>query len=109
MKRECIVFIFINDIDDTESNVCTKSQVAAIKAKGWTPYYYGTFMTTWGDTLEGWLEYEGMDENANAISQPTIEGIDKNAPIYNLAGQRIENLQGKKGVYIVGGKKVLIQ
>jgi len=44
-----------------EGNVCTKPQVAAAKAKGWTPYYYnGT----------KWLEYEGYDDSAQSISLP---------------------------------------
>ena len=38
-----------------EENVCTKSQVAAIKAKGWKPRYYNE------ETYE-WTEYEGSDE-----------------------------------------------
>lgn len=37
---------------DDEGNVCTKSQVAAAKAKRWTPYYYDN----------GYKEYEGSDE-----------------------------------------------
>ena len=37
-----------------EGNICTKSQVAAIKAKGWTPYcLYNS----------DWAEYEGSDDN----------------------------------------------
>jgi hypothetical protein len=36
-----------------EGNVCTKSQVAAAKAKGWTPNYFNG---------SKWLEYEGSDD-----------------------------------------------
>ncbi len=38
-----------------EENVCTKSQVAALKAKGWTPRYYN-------EEEDDWTEYEGSDE-----------------------------------------------
>lgn len=76
----------------------TKSQVAEIKAKGWTPIYY--------DGSER-VEYEGMYD-ADAIVIPKINSIDENAPIY-LASQRVESLQGKKGIFIVGGKKVLVK
>lgn len=38
-----------------EENVCTKTQVAAIKAKGWMPRYYN-------EEEDDWTEYEGSDE-----------------------------------------------
>ena len=40
------------EISRNEGNVMTKAQVAAAKAKGWTPYYYDS--NSWR-----WLEYEG--------------------------------------------------
>lgn len=40
---------------DTEGNVCTKAQVAAVKAKGWFPCYYDS------NTKE-YVEYEGSEE-----------------------------------------------
>lgn len=43
----------INDSSD-EGNICTKNQVAAIKAKGWTPYWLYN---------NGYAEYEGSDDN----------------------------------------------
>ena len=42
-----------NGTNNNEGNVCTKSQVAAIKAKGWTPLCYNG---------SEWVEYEGSDE-----------------------------------------------
>ena len=42
-----------NGTNNNEGNVCTKSQVAAIKAKGWTPLCYSG---------SEWVEYEGLDE-----------------------------------------------
>ena len=48
-------FDVIDYSEGDEENVCTKSQVAAIKAKGWKPRYYNE------ETYE-WTEYEGSDE-----------------------------------------------
>ena len=45
----------IDNYEGDEENVCTKSQVAALKAKGWKPRYYNE------ETYE-WTEYEGSDE-----------------------------------------------
>ena len=84
---------------DNEGNVCTNSQVAAIKAKGRIPRYLDG--TTWF-----WLDYEGSDDDPTGI-KPNVETEDANAPIYDLSGKRVNNLEGKKGVYIIGGKKVL--
>lgn len=50
--EEYLLNIYRNTEGD-EGNVCTKSQVTAIKDKGWTPYYYnGT----------EWIEYEGSED-----------------------------------------------
>ena len=52
-------FYVIDNTENDEGNVCTVAQVAAVKAKGWVPYYYnGT----------DWLEYEGSDDT------PTMKG-----------------------------------
>ena len=48
------LFVVIDNSYNDEGNVCTTAQVAAAKAKGWTPYYhYGTM----GD------EYKGSDDH----------------------------------------------
>ena len=39
----------------TEENVCTKSQVAALKAKGWNPMQ-------WDDDEYKWVDYPGSDD-----------------------------------------------
>lgn len=83
-----------NGGSDKEGNVCTTDHVAIAKTKGWS------VENRWG------VEYEGV---ATGITLPTIESIDENTPIYDLSGKRVNNLQGKKGVYIVGGKKVLVK
>ena len=49
------LFDVIDNSYGDEENVCTKSQVAALKAKGWTPRYYN-------EEEDDWTEYEGSDE-----------------------------------------------
>ena len=48
-------FDVIDNSYGDEENVCTKSQVAALKAKGWMPRYYN-------EEEDEWFEYEGSDE-----------------------------------------------
>ena len=52
-----------------ETNVCTKKQVAAVKAKGWIPQYYNG---------EGWVEYEGSDDTSipTSISLPVSQTVE---------------------------------
>jgi len=78
-----------------EGNVCTTTQAVAIKAKGWTPYY-------WDSSQKSWLEYAGSDPSY--IKQTQIE-IDEHTPIYDLSGRRLS--QPGKGISIIGGKKVM--
>ncbi len=86
--------VFDNTMGE-ESNVFTKAQAAAVKAKGWTPEYYnGT----------KWLEYGGSDETR-------IEGVtndeQKLSPVYSLSGQRLA--APKKGINIINGRKVIVK
>lgn len=55
------------------------------------------------NTQIGFSGFEFTPDSGDGISNLTIESVDANAPMYNLAGQRV----GKnfKGVYIQGGKK----
>ena len=48
-------FRVISPASNSEGNVCTKVQVAAVKTKGWFPCYYDS------DTKE-YVEYEGSEE-----------------------------------------------
>ncbi len=48
-------FHIIAPTSNTEGNVCTKTQVAAVKTKGWFPCYYDS------NTKE-YVEYEGSEE-----------------------------------------------
>ena len=53
------------------------------------------------------LAYEGDDE-ALGIDNVADDGtFVEDAPIYNVAGQRVNSLD--KGIYIVGGKKILVK
>ena len=62
-------------------------------------YYYNT--DAWD-----WQEYEGSDDTATNIALPeTGNGA---TPVYNLSGQKV-NTSGKDGLYIVGGKKVIVK
>ena len=62
-------FRAIYDLTD-ETNICTKSQTAAVKVKGWIPQYYDS----------GWKEYEGSDDEGGEVlpPSPTISFADSN-------------------------------
>ena len=66
-----------NSIDN---NVMTKSQVAAAKAKGWTPKYWSG---------NGWLEYEGSEDPVVVTDFATLT--------YAAAGQSTTKMTVKKG------------
>ena len=96
-----------------EQNDMTTIQVAAAKAKGWTPICL--------DMSDGWVEYSddapgyypgigncreylGSEPNPDGIVSPFMETED-GAIIYDLSGRRISKMQ--RGVNIVNGRKVL--
>ena len=89
-------------------NTCTKTQVAAIKAKGWAPEYFANS----GD----WEEYEGSDEeNTDGIASLKAEAAADDAPVYDLSGRKVaprladERMNGRKGIYVVNGRKVVLK
>ena len=61
-------FYVIDPTSENEGNVCTKTQVAAVKAKGWTPLY---------NNGTEWVEYEGSDDTsiATKISLPVSQTV----------------------------------
>ena len=67
-------FRVIDNRNGDEGNVCTKSQVAAVKAKGWTPNYYNG---------SSWVEYEGSEDNIfiNGLYYAIISANDINDAI----------------------------
>lgn len=91
--------LLYDDEASDEGNVITKSQVAAAKAKDWTPYY-----TTDG---KNWYEYEGSDDAATSLTQPELGVENSVAPIYTLSGQKVKT--ASKGIYIIGGKKMVVK
>ena len=56
--------IYIGTEGEEDGNVCTKKQVAAAKAKGWTPQY--------NDNGTQWIDYEGGND------EPTDKGTEAN-------------------------------
>jgi len=81
---------------EADGNECTRSQVNDLKAKGWIPYSMGF--------LSDWQEYAGSDPTR--ITGILMEGGEA-APIYNLNGQHIS--KPRKGINIIGGKKVVVK
>ena len=80
--------------NENDGNAMTTTQVAAAKAKGWMPlYYHEKFL----------IDYEGSDPNS--IS-PTLCSVN-NSVYYDLSGHRVKKV--KKGVYVIGDKKVAVK
>jgi hypothetical protein len=67
-----------------------------VKAKGWSPLYLDDNGTV--------LEYEGSEPSG--ISDVKIDG-QADTPVFSLSGQRLS--APKKGINIVGGKKIIIK
>ena len=84
--------------NEGEQNVMTTTQVATAKAKGWTPYYYDG---------SDWLEYAGCEPSSIDIVERSQ--ISADSIWYTLAGRRISGLPAQKGLYITGGKKVIVR
>ena len=85
-------FYAIQPNDEREGNICTEDQVEAVKAKGWFPCY-------WDYDTKEFKEYD----NINNIIVDFVKSVN----VYNLSGQRLA--APRKGVNIVGGKKVMIK
>lgn len=114
--KEAPMEVFVNSLPQTdngdlfvydnswfeEGNVWTETQIAAAKTKGWTSYYFNGW---W------WVAYETSDDDPAGITKPATEAIETNVPVYTLSGQKVNgnNLKGKKGIYIIDGKKVVIK
>ena len=96
----CEVTVYDADAADQEENVCTKEQVAAAIAKGWTAYQW---------INEAWAVYEGSDPTAidTVPAADDIQTSDASAPAYNLSGQRINGSQ--KGIIIRNGRKYFVK
>jgi hypothetical protein len=59
-----------------------------------------------------WKEFFFIENVPNAINGVVVDGddADKNAPVYNLQGMKMQNTDNlPKGVYIINGKKYLVK
>ena len=53
--------------------------------------------------------FYGFDEDDPTGINEELRMKNEESSIYNLAGQRLDNSQLKRGIYIIGGKKVMIK
>ena len=85
--------------NENEGNVMTTTQVAAAKAKDWTPYYYdGT----------DWQEYAGSDPTAIESIESDASASKSGSDVYfDLSGRRVT--APTKGVYVKNGRKVVVK
>ena len=85
---------------ENEQNMMTTTQVAAAKAKGWTPYY----------TEDGteWKEYAGVDPSTE-INNVEASEADDSAPWYTINGVQLQGKPTAAGIYIQGGRKVVVK
>ena len=96
-EREFCVY---NKLYDKEHNSLTVKQAKAVKERGWTPK-----QATGSMDLFMWEEFDGDD--ATGISNATMNSKD-NGAWYDLNGRRIAQ-PVQKGIYIHGGKKIVVR
>ena len=59
-------------------------------------------------TSIGWSRFKKIVEGEpSGVEQVVMDGLEKDAPVYNLRGQRLTAPQ--KGINIIGGKKVVVK
>ncbi len=85
---------------ENEQNVMTTTQVAAAKAKGWIPYYTENGLI--------WKEYAGVDPSTG-VNNIEATDADDSAPWYTIKGDKLAEKPTAPGIYIHGGKKVLVK
>lgn len=59
------------------------------------------------DSNGGYPYVAELYQKASGIEDVVVDGIEENVPIYNLSGQRLT--APKKGINIIGGKKVIVK
>ena len=92
---------------ENEQNEMTTTQVAAAKAKGWIPYYTdGEEDDEHNDYI--WKEYAGVDPSTGINSVEASEA-DDSAPWYTIGGAKLLGKPTAAGIYIHGGKKVVVK
>ena len=94
-------FHVIDTKDANEGNICTKSQVAIAKEKGWTVYDHN------GEN--DWpVEYEGSEDTPSSIDALLNDnGQPTNDSWYSIDGVKLNGEPTKKGIYIIKGKRVV--
>ena len=85
---------------EKEQNVMTTTQVAAAKAKGWIPYYTENGLI--------WKEYAGVDPSTG-VNNIEATDADDSAPWCTINGDKLAEKRTAPGIYIHGGKKVLVK
>ena len=93
-------FTVLNALDANEQNVITKTQVAAVKAKGWS------VMRLVGGMGE-YEEYEGLDDQPDAIRTVSLTAGDDSW--YTLDGVKLSGKPTRKGLYLLNGHKVVVK
>ncbi len=93
-------FRVLNALDANEQNVITKTQVAAVKAKGWS------VMRLVGDMGE-YEDYEGLDDQPDAIRSVSLTA--GNDSWYTLDGVKLSGKPTRKGLYLLNGHKVVVK
>ncbi|MCH5174927.1 MAG: hypothetical protein J1F40_03480, partial [Prevotellaceae bacterium] len=68
------LYIYNSTVDD--GNICTRSQVAAIKAKGWTPYDHGAYPAK--------EEYAGCDDPTSVTVSVNADGLSTYCPVFDV-------------------------
>ena len=96
-EREFCVY---NKLYDKEKNALTVAQAKAVKERGWTPK-----QATGTMDFFTWQAFDGDD--ATGINTATISHAADNV-WYDLNGRRVAK-PTQKGIYIHGGKKVVIR
>ena len=79
-----------------ETNVCTHSQVAAIKAKGWMPYTYTS-----------WTEYKGCDDPTSDIVSVGADGLATYCPAFDMDFSEAKEIAAYKAN--ISGNEVLLE
>ena len=84
---------------ENEQNVMTTTQVAVAKAKGWEPMEYDG---------QYWVDYAGADPSTG-VNNVEAADADDSAPWYTINGVQLAEKPTAPGIYIHGGKKVVVK
>ena len=108
-----------NDLMASDGNVtgdgtiyvlnCVNDQVGFYKLKTGNKLAEGKAYLQATDTAEGVKFFGGdePDDTPTAITNVELDAAAREGKVYNLAGQRV--LRPSKGIYIIGGKKLMIK